>query len=117
MFQQVKLFKPGALTPSSMHSEVPGALTPSGWESVVENKPDSFAMDTPCATGTSIPATPLWTDAQLAKVQWRIALQEEQLAQLQHNHKLQELQQQQHDQQEQQAKVEQEQQLQQQLLQ
>ena len=67
MFQQVKLFKPGALTPSSMHSEVPGALTPSGWESVVENKPDRFAMDTPCATGTSIPATPLWTEAQMEK--------------------------------------------------
>ena len=77
-----------------------------GWESVVEVPGmESFAIATPCS-GTSIPATPMWTDAQMVEVQLNIQLQEEQLFQLQHNGKLQELQQQQQDQQEQQATVE-----------
>ena len=61
---QAKLFKPGALTPSSMASsmEVPG------WESVVEvTGMERFAIATPCS-GTSIPATPMWTDAQMVEV-------------------------------------------------
>ena len=93
MLPQIKLFHPGAITPS-MQSEA-------SWETVQESSiqgQNCFAL-TPLASGPSVPATPLWTDAQMAG--------------LQHNQELRAvalIQQQQH-QQDQQANVEQEQQL------
>ena len=105
MYNQVKLFKQGALTPS-MASDIPG--TPSGasdsnWEHVRQNQADNFIIHTPGAA--SVPASPLWSEEQKQQLQHEQKMQE-----LHNNKKLQELQQQQ-------QQHEQEQQLQQQILQ
>ena len=60
MLREIKLFKPGALTPSSMAS---GAVPGSDFHLVDENQ--VIAM-TPLGTGASVPASPVWTDQQMS---------------------------------------------------
>ena len=62
MLHGIKLFKPGCLTPSSMAS---GAVPSSDWEMPHENQ--VFAL-TPLGTGTSVPASPMWTEAQMPPI-------------------------------------------------
>ena len=85
MIHQIKLFKPGALTPSEM------AKSPSGWDFVEAATIDHFAL-TPMGSSTDIPATPMWTDAQYAELTTKIQRHEEELVQLQHNKQLKALQ-------------------------
>ena len=129
---QVQLFKPGALTPmdtgsgyrSSEAGAAASAATGSGRVEV--DTPagiDSFAIATPCSSShTSVPATPIWTEAQIQDLQAAIELQQVHVYQLQSNPQLQALEQQQQDQQREQQQQQQQQQaqveqLQQQLLQ
>ena len=66
MFHQVKLFKPGALTPSSMDSGADAASAPgSHWDLV---QPQQVFALTPPSTDTSVPAPDVWTDVQYSEL-------------------------------------------------